>query len=280
MNLLLFLTAAFNVLIQPSTVVLAPGEEASVSVQLIDDHNRPVDGFSYRLSVRPPGIARVSDDRIIGLKEGVGVIVATVRYNHRTYVGYGVVFVGGGRRLRVMVMPRRVEVAPGDTVRFNAIVRLPGYGVIEPDSIRWVVLPKSLGTIESDGLFRAGEQRGIARIVAVAEWKKLRGIGAAGVLIGRLKDKIYRVRLAPGFARILPGDTLDFTYIIENAREDGLSVQWIVDPPFMGHFEGNRFIPDVRHGRCAVFLWVEDSTGKFGVGRGVVIIGRRRKMHR
>ncbi len=277
-NTILFLIASLSVVITPSTIIVDPGEDVEVQVRLVDDRGRPVSGYDYDLLVIPFNIARVKDNRVIGLQPGVGVLVATVRYKGNVYTEYGVVSVGRLRRLRVVVEPRRADVAPGDTVRFRAFVRLPRRRMlVKPDAVDWVVLPSSIGSVRQDGLFTAGNQKGLGRVVAVAELNGVKGIGSAGILVGDLKDNIYRVHLTPRFAKIESGDTLTFDYRVENPDGRHLKVKWFVDPPFVGHFEGNRFIPDVERGRGAVLLWVEDAEGKFGISRGVVLIGRPRR---
>ncbi len=280
-SLLPLLLYAYSVVINPHPVLLNPGEEADIEVKLIDETGKNVRDVKYNLSIVPPYIARVRDGKIIGLKEGIGVLIATVRYRDDVYTGYSVVRVGRRMRLRVLVEPGHANVAPEDTIKFHAFVKLPRrMDLIEPDSVEWFVLPSSIGKI-NNGILISGKHRGLGRVVAVAEFNGLKGIGSAGLLVGELKDKIYRVHIIPRFAHVQPGDTLVFNYKLDNHPPNGeLKVKWIVDPPFIGHFEGNKFIPDVQRGRAAVVLWVEDSEGKFGFSRGMVMIGHMPRNHR
>ena len=282
MNPIIALIAYLNVIINPSTVVLDPGEESVVEVKVVDDSGHILTGLDYELSVLPPRVARVRGNHILGLRRGIGVLIASVKYRDTIQTGYGIVIVGRSNRLRVMVMPHRAQVEPGDTIRFRAMVRVPGNRrPIVPEHVQWMVLPAYMGRIDEDGLFHAADHKGPARIVAVATWHDLRGLGSAGLLVGNLRDRVYEVHITPRFARIQPGDTLFLSYTIQNSAENsGLKVKWFIDPPFLGHFEGNRFVPEVRHGRGAIILWVEDESGKFGFARSVVVIGRPGPPHR
>ena len=128
---------------------------------------------------------------------------------------------------RLPVTPGRVTLEPGEEVRFEIDV-----GTAAAD---WEVIPRSLGTIDGNGLFVAGEKsgRGIVRVIVGGGGPG--GVGHAVVRVGTGRTTALRIEVTPRRGAVEPGGEIRFE-VRTVGGEIGIEpvVEWRLTPGRIG----------------------------------------------
>ncbi|MBC7187185.1 MAG: carboxypeptidase regulatory-like domain-containing protein, partial [Calditrichaeota bacterium] len=192
---------AQQVVVRPHQVTLQPGQGQQFEAQLFDRAGRPVRGVTCTWSVEPSFLGTVTRDGyfIAGPEPGPGRVTASVVLAGVQYRGSADVVVAEARLSgkQLLVEPAEVVLAPGQSQQFTARLMTSRGVTIVPTELRWEVVPTSLGTIASDGLFTAGTVAIAGQVIAQAtvDGRLLRGAarvlvsqGANGLITGLVVD--------------------------------------------------------------------------------------------
>ncbi|MDZ7338423.1 MAG: carboxypeptidase regulatory-like domain-containing protein [candidate division KSB1 bacterium] len=180
---------AQQVVVRPQQAVLQPGQGQQFEAQLFDNLGRPVRGATYTWSVEPATLGAITGDGyfVAGQQEGIGRALVSARSGSLVVRGSADVVVGPARgseaAMRLVVEPGVVELMPGQTQQFRAVIQTREGRTVPAESVRWEVIPPALGTITPEGLFTAGNLPAVGQVVALVavERKLLRG--AARVMV-------------------------------------------------------------------------------------------------
>ncbi|MDZ7378976.1 MAG: carboxypeptidase-like regulatory domain-containing protein, partial [candidate division KSB1 bacterium] len=175
---------AQQVVVRPQQAVLQPGQGQQFEAQLFDNLGRPVRGATYTWSVEPATLGAITGDGyfVAGQQEGVGRALVSARSGSLVVRGSADVVVGPARgseaAMRLVVEPGVVELMPGQTQQFRAVIQTREGRTVPAESVRWEVMPPALGTITPEGLFTAGNLPAVGQVVAqvAVERKLLRGV--------------------------------------------------------------------------------------------------------
>ncbi|RKZ01891.1 MAG: hypothetical protein DRQ10_01230 [Candidatus Hydrothermota bacterium] len=278
-SILLLLFTTLHVVVEPNPVFIERWQSATLTVEVFDEDWQPVQKVKkLKFEVMPSDLASVEDFEVKPKREGLGVVAVRVEAYGDKGIGYAFLSVGKipprSKRLKVKIFPQKGRVDPQEELHFELSVFDGSGSEVEPSSVIWLMIPSWLGEIDTNGVFHAGNLKGAGKVFAIVEADGKIGIGSAGILVGRLRDISIKVKLIPQFSRIDPGDTLVLQYKVLEGPREGLKLDWWVDPTYIGHMEGNKFIPRVRRGRGIIYLLVHTEDGQFGFARAVVAIGK------
>lgn len=225
----------------PSAVVEAGGHErfsATVRDPVTGD---PVEA-DLRWVVIPQRLGSIDsiDDTALftaGDHEGAGRVAVRVTAGEREGVGDAAVVVGTppGPGVRVNVVPVHALLSPGEEFQFNAVVTDESGNPLDAD-VEWSVMPRRLGVIGTDGLFTAGPDEGVGRIVAAVATSGGPARGFARVEIRRAGPAGVRVRIRPREAAVVLGGDVQFEAIAVGPDGEPLDVpiEWSVRPVWIG----------------------------------------------
>ncbi len=147
----------------------------------------PVDAASIQFTVEPDSIGAVSEDGffVAGRHVGTAFIKVRIVVGDRVIEKVVVIIIGHLPRpfFDAAVVPQRALVPIGGQQQFEAVVRKPNGDVVEPEHVRWEVIPSHLGEISDDGLFTAGNEIGQGKVIAIIEVDNLRLRAAANVFV-------------------------------------------------------------------------------------------------
>ncbi len=251
----LFLILSLISQILPERIVTHPGDSVRLNIKAKN---------VKRIQVIPPAIGIVKNGYFYALKKGDGVIKVVFKDRPPAYSYVKVA--GENRRFEIKISPRRVELNPGDTIKFS--LKSPSDGSC---FVNWRVVPSWIGKISLTGEFVAGTRSGKGKIIAIVRCGRKRGLGFASVSVGNSSkfvpveiqpDPVYVDRNRKVTLRVLPGvSSYD-------------SVDWIVEPEKLGFVnERQEFVPLQSRGRGVIWFtaWKDDS---IYTGKALVFIGR------
>jgi len=163
----------------------------------------------------------------------------------------------------LLISPREVGLNHGEGVKFEAQVF--GLTGIIPllTAYTWRVEPDSLGSITEDGFFIAGRYEGEATIICEARFGvvPLRLLGKVRVIIGRQRDPLVKVVVAPHNAVVPPGASQKYIFTFVTANNipvPEFHVKWVVEPRHLGEInQDGVFTAGQEIGQGAVIAFVE-----------------------
>lgn len=248
--------------ITPERILVWPGDSVRLTI---------TGGKIKKIVVLPDKIGYVRNNFFYARRSGEGVIKVIYRDASPSYAFVKVI--GSRGVLKIRVVPKKVELMPGDSMKF--IVKLPEK--IDPERcfINWRVLPSWLGTVNLDGEFVAGSRFGRGKVIAVVRCGRRRGFGFASVVVGE-KIKFKKVSISPNPLYI--PDILKGKAKLEILPEIGTfdSVDWLVEPRGLGFVnERFEFVPVKSVGRGVIWFtgWKNDEVY---TGKTFVLLGRPR----
>lgn len=175
----------------------------------------------------------------------------------------GSVAAQNGNTFSLLISPREAELNHGEGVKFEAQI-FGLNGIIPPlATYTWRVEPDSLGSITEDGFFIAGRYEGEATIICEARFGvvPVRLLGKARVIIGRQRDPLIKVVVAPRNAVVPPGTSQKFTFTFVTANNipvPEFHVKWIVEPRSLGEInQDGVFTAGQQNGQGSVIALVE-----------------------
>ena len=165
---------SYHVLVRPEEAIVEPGTGLKFEAHVFSEDGTIVaQNQKFEWKVVPAELGTITDDGffIAGREPGNGEIIATTIINGRRYVGTAHVTVGTPKEpeIKIIIRPAEALVEPGDTLRFVALAQGPGGIALCWNSLRWMVEPNYLGSINRHGLFAAGERMGEGKVIALVE---------------------------------------------------------------------------------------------------------------
>ena len=246
--------------VSPERILVRPGDSVRLTI---------TGGKVKKILVLPGKIGYVKGNYFYATKQGEGVIKVLYRKGPPAYAFVKVLRNRG--LLRVRVVPEKVQLMPGDSMKF--LVKLPEGVDPERCFINWRVIPEWIGNVNLDGEFVAGNRFGKGKVIAIVKCGRRRGLGFSNVTVGE-EIKFKKVSISPNpiyIPDILKGKvTLDISPEIE----DFDSVDWLVEPRGLGFVNGRlQFVPAKSVGRGV--LWFTGwKDGEVYTGKTFVLLGR------
>ncbi|MFH1689059.1 MAG: Ig-like domain-containing protein [Candidatus Eisenbacteria bacterium] len=222
----------------PSAVVEAGGQEQFGATATDPVTGDPVEA-ELRWVVIPERIGSIDGTGLFtaGSDEGAGRVAVRAIAGEREGVGNAAVVVGTppGPGVVVSVAPAIALVSPGEEFQFNAVVTNESGNPLDAD-VEWSVMPRRQGVIGPDGLFTAGPDEGVGRIVATVATSGGPARGFARVEIRRPGPAGVRIRIRPREAAVTLGGDVQFEAIAAGPDGEPLDVpmEWSVRPVWLG----------------------------------------------
>jgi 5-hydroxyisourate hydrolase-like protein (transthyretin family) len=163
----------YTIHIDPQDAFVEPGASLDFNAQAYSNDRTPVAVERYEWKVMPNHLGTISPEGLFsaGEKAGVGRITASAAIGGKRYVGTAVVNVGAAdeKGIKISIEPNQAIVGPGKVQNFKAIAHGPNGISLRGQNIRWTLEPKSLGKIDHNGQFKAGERYGMGKVMALVE---------------------------------------------------------------------------------------------------------------
>ena len=213
-----------------------------------------------RVMVIPPSIGTLRNGYFVARKKGDGVIKVVFKNRPPSYSYVKVT----GRRFKIEISPRKVELNPGDTIQFK--LKTPQG---RPCFIHWRVVPSWIGKISLTGEFVAGKRSGRGKVISVVKCRGRKGIGFANISVGN-SSRFVSVKILPDPVYADGKIKLRITPEINGLD----SIDWIVEPEKLGFVNENQeFVPLRPHGRGVVWFtaWKNRTTY---TGKTLVFVGK------
>ncbi len=191
--------------------------------------------------------------------------------------------VGGqslGSAHELFLRPQEVTVASGDSVQFEIALFDEHKHGVSGAQVTWNVEPATLGRIDADGLFTAGEMPGKGIVAAIATAGNEIITGHARITVGEAGNPSIKIRIEPEKAHVAPLDSLQFTAIATSPEGVSLrseGVRWSVDPKFLGMMKSDgTFLagPMTGEGHITALVGIEDKLYR---GEATVIVSPEAK---
>ena len=166
---------ASNIIVMPDSVTLEPEHGIHFKAQLFDDDGqvRQIALDKYKWTVLPNTLGEISEDGyfIAGKRSGRGKVFASLVVDGAVYTGEADVWVGKQVHppIKLVIIPSRKIVTPGDSLQYNAYAVSPSGRRIKIEHLRWMVHPQKLGKIDNRGMFYAGSTIMQGKVYAIAE---------------------------------------------------------------------------------------------------------------
>ena len=246
--------------ITPERILIRPGDSVKLTI---------TGGKVKKILVLPERIGFVKDNYFYARRKGEGVIKVLYKKGSPAYAFVKVI--ENRRLLNVRVVPEKVQLMPGDSMKF--FVKLPMEINPERCFINWRVLPSWIGNVNLEGEFVAGNRFGRGKVIAVVRCGRRKGLGFSNVTVGE-EVKFKKVSINPNPLYI--PDILKGKVRLNVSPEDFDSVDWLVEPQGLGFVnEKFEFVPVKSVGRGV--LWFTGwKNGEVYTGRTFVLIGRPR----
>jgi hypothetical protein len=234
--------ARLDVTIDPSSAAVDPGGVQQFDVRVTDPQSGDEVEGDVRWVVIPERFGTIDGDGLFtaATDEGSGRVAARVTAGDREGVGDAVVVVGSppGPGVRVSVVPPQTLLAPGEGLEFEAIVTDQAGDPIDAD-VRWSVMPTRLGVVDATGMFTAGPDEGVGRIVASVATSEGPARGFAHVEVRRAGPAGVRIRVRPREAAVTLGGDVQFEALVVGPDGDPLDVpvDWTVRPAWIGEID-------------------------------------------
>jgi hypothetical protein len=236
--------ARLSVQIEPLSAVLEPGGEQRFSFTATD----PLTGAEVEAEARwvviPEGLGSISEAGLFTAAEddGAGRIAVRATSNGREGVGDATIVVGSPPEpgARVSIAPPHALVAPGESFQFDVTV-VDGAGDPISADVEWMVMPARLGSVDESGLFAAGPDEGVGRLVASVATREGPARGFASVEIRRPGPGGVTVRIRPREAAVALGGDVQFEALVAGPDGEPLDVpvEWSVHPPWIGTIDAD-----------------------------------------
>lgn len=172
-----------------------------------------------------------------GSKEGSGRIAVRATSDGREGVGDAAVVVGSPPEsgVRVRVVPAHALLAPGEELEFDAAVADQNGDPIEA-RVEWSVMPRRLGVVDETGLFTAGADESVGRLVATVATREGPSRAFAVLEIRRPGPAGVRIRVRPREAAVTLGGDVKFEALVAGPEGEPLdvAVDWVVRPSWLG----------------------------------------------
>ncbi len=231
--------AAPEIDVHPPTADLRPGDAVRYEARV-----RPPAGDSLLAAVRwslfPETLGRIAADGTLtaGDTPGEGRVVATLLWDGRAAHGFA--------RARVLprpgaaalqIEPPAALLAPGRSIGFEA--RVLGPPGARPADIRWSVSPSGLGTIGSDGVFRAFEADAYPEASFHGDVVARATVGGAAIeATARVRispPATAELELRPRFITTGPGGEVPVRALLDGrALPPEVPLHWSLLPPTLG----------------------------------------------
>ncbi len=175
---------------------------------------------------------------------GAGRIVVRALYEGREGLGDAGIVVGetSGPGVKIRVIPRHALLRPGEEGQFQARVTDSAGEPLDVE-VDWSIIPVRLGLIDGEGLFTAGRDEGVGRVIAsvVTEEGPVRDM--VFVEVRRPGPGGVRIALAPGQVALAPEGDVQFEATVIGPEGDELEipVDWRVRPEWLGNITADGF---------------------------------------
>lgn len=180
--------------------------------------------------------------------------------------------------LTVQILPRQIQIAPGEVFRFNAVAFDQKGRAVPQRFLRWSVARTAAGTISPEGgfgNFRAGTTPGtyvdtvVVDVSSLSGRQQLRATGYATVVVQTAQPPrpLSLARVQPGSIAVQPGQTAILTplaYDDAGKPAKNVEVTWEMADPRAGRIgKDGRFVATATPGRYpgAVRLTVTQRLG-------------------
>ena len=235
-----------SVIVSPSKAVAAAGGNVAFSATVTD----PLTGdeVDARVSwfVIPEELGRIDESGafLAGGHEGSGRVAARAHYEGREGIGGATVVVGAPEQpgLTVVVAPSRAAVHPGEQFRFETVVTDDSGAPVDA-RVEWSVLPGRLGVIDDEGLFTAGPEESVGRVVATVATSDGPVRGYSAIEVRRPGPGGVHVRVMPREVAVVQGGDASFeaTVVGPDGEPIEAAVEWAVSPPWIGTVDSDGF---------------------------------------
>lgn len=222
----------YTVKLKPLQSTLEPGQSLEFTVEAYDKSGNQVTPPYWDWKVIPEKLGEISPQGIFtaGQKTGQGKVVAVLPSQFGQGQAAASIRIKPGQPLRIKIDPPNALLLPGQPQQFTAEV-LNSQGQPMPQvKVLWKVSPEGLGTVDQNGLFRAGDQPGRkGTVLAVVPPQQGGGQGAALVSISQYKIRIDN----QGPIELGPGQSCSFTATVTDAMGAPAApgqLQWLADP--------------------------------------------------
>ena len=228
-----------EVTVSPPSAVVAAGGQERFDATVTDPLTGDAVEAELRWVVIPERMGSIDGTGLFtaGNDEGAGRVAVRATAGGREGVGNAAVVVGTppGPGVIVSVVPTGALVQPGGEFQFNAVVTNESGNPLDAD-VEWSVMPRRLGVIGPDGLFTAGPDDGVGRIVAAVATSGGPARGFARVEIRRPGPAGVRVRIRPREAAVTLAGSVQFEAIAVGPDGEPLDVpiEWTVRPVWLG----------------------------------------------
>jgi len=234
------------VVVRPQSAVVDAGGAAQFSATVTDPRTGDEVAADVTWLVIPERLGWVDGSGLFtsGGVEGAGRVVARAAYNGREGVGDAGVVVGSPPEVRVVVtvVPARALLSPGEEFQFGAVVT-DEFGEPVAADVEWSVVPRRLGVIDPSGLFTAGPDESVGRVVAtvVTGEGPVRGFGTIEVRTPGPGG--VRVRVRPREVALTPGGDVQFEAVVVGPDGEPLDVpvDWMVRPSWLGAIDADGY---------------------------------------
>jgi len=222
----------------PSGEVDAGGTEQFRAVVTDPATGEPVDA-ELRWAVLPERLGSIDATGLFtaGMNEGAGRVAVRAADGVREGVGDVPVIVGSPPEpgVSVTVAPAQALLGPGEEFRFTAVIVDDSGEPVDID-VEWNVMPRRLGVIDASGLFTAGPDEGVGRIVATVATSGGPVRGFARVEVRRPGPAGVRVHVRPREAAVLLGGEVQFEAVALGPDGEPLNVpiEWSLRPGWLG----------------------------------------------
>lgn len=180
----------------------------------------------------------------------------------------------------LFLRPQEVTVAPGEQIQFEIAVFNDRKQGVPVERVTWKIDPATLGQIDENGLFIAGNMTGKGVVIAVATAGNEMVSGRAQITVGAPSTPSIKIRIEPDKAHVAPLDSMKFTAIATSPEGVSLrseGVRWSVDPKFLGIMKSDgTFLagPMTGEGHIMALVGIE---GKLYRGEAAVIVSPEAK---
>ncbi len=267
-----------RVWVQPQTLALAPQDSAQITVELeVEGTPVPVES-PVRFEVLPSRLGRVRNGWFIAQRPGVGVLRAIVSYQGREYAGHAALQIAPrANRLRIVLDPMEATLRPGGTLTFHTQVLNPD-GTELSVPVSYKVVPPWLGTVDEQGVFRAGDLPGEGHLIAWAETEGRRGLARAKIRVLGRKGPQLRLRVEPRVVLATPGETLSIRVWTPRVAPENLQTVFFLDPPHLGQIQDGQFIAGSRPGRGMLWIYARTPADETGTLQIPVVVAEEERL--
>ncbi len=235
-----------SVVVRPPAAAFAQGETGEFDAIVTDPSTGAVLPADLTWMVVPDHLGSLDATGLFTAsgEAGAGRIVVRALHEDREGLGDAGVVIGdaSGPDIKVRVIPRHALLRPGEESRFGVRVTDSSGDPLDVE-VDWSIIPARLGVIDYDGLFTAGREDGVGRVIAtvVTEAGPVRDM--ALVEVKRPGPGGVRIALAPGQVALAPEGDVQFEATVIGPEGDELEipVDWRVRPDWLGSITADGF---------------------------------------